>query len=243
MSSSPQSNDSLDTQVQQGMNTATVSIVGVGPGNPFMLTLRGKELLEQADIVAGFKTVLEVVKPWLNNAEMCPMSYRDQEDVLDYAVGQARQGKKCVVCCWGDLNVSAKELLARVEKRVDHMELIPGISSIQMACAKAGIFLEDSVFITLHQRLDTTGDLEELVHYLNEGRRHVILLPRPWELMPPGIAARLLEAGLPSDKAVRVLQRLSLEGEEDWSGTLQECADFSGEHSDLTIMLFLKPSS
>lgn len=221
---------------------APVTIVGVGPGDAQFLTLRGRETLEQADVVAGFKTVLDVVRPWLGHAEVCPMSYRDQEDVLEYAFGEARKGRRLAVCCWGDLNVSARELLARVAKRASHVELVPGISSVQIACARSGISLEDAIFITLHQRREVDIDLEELVHYLREARRHLILLPRPWDLMPPAIASHLLEAGISEDAPVRVFQRLSLPGEEAWTGTLKECADFGGEHSDLTIMVFPRPA-
>jgi len=79
--------------------------------------------------------------------------------------------------------------LARVRRRAGKVELTPGISSIQMACARAGISMEDAVFITLHQRRgasdDFASDVEEVVHFLKDGRRHVILLPRPYDLMPP----------------------------------------------------------
>ncbi len=168
------------------------------------------------------------------------MSYRDQEDVLEYAVGEARKGRRLVVCCWGDLNVSARELLARVAKRVDGMELMPGVSSVQIACAREGISLEDAVFITLHQRRDIAEDLEELIHYLQEGRRHVVLLPRPWDLMPPAIASHLLEAGFPGDRPLHVHQRLTFEDEQSWRGTLRECAESSSEYSDLTILVLPK---
>ena len=207
-----------------------------------MLTLRGREALEKADLVAGFKTVLEVVNPWLAHAEVCPMSYRDQEEVLEYAVEQAREGRNCVVCCWGDFNVSAKELLARVSGRADKVVLVPGISSVQIACARAGISMEETLFITLHQRRDPADDLEELVHYLQEGRRHIILLPRPWDLMPAAIAAHLVEAGVPRQRPICIYQRLTLDGEQEWGGTLQECAASEEEYSDLTLIFFPRPT-
>ena len=196
------------------------TIVGIGPGDAGLLTLRGREVLEQADLVAGFQTVLNVVRPWLDRAEVCPMTYRDQETVLEYAAAQARGGRNCVVICWGDFNVSARELLARVRGRADRVDLVPGVSSVQIACARAGIFLEDALFITLHQRRDTTEDLEELVHYLKEDRRHVILFPRPWDLMPAAIATRLLESGVPDQRQLHIYQRLTLEGEQEWAGSL-----------------------
>lgn len=214
-------------------------MVAVGPGSSDMLTLQGREALLNADLVLGFTTVLNVVRPWLGNAEVRPMTYRDQEDVLDYAEGQVRQGKRCVVCCWGDLNVSARELLARVRRRADRVELVPGISSVQVAMARTGISLEDAVFITLHKRADSAGEFEELAHYINEGRRHVILLPRPFDLMPAGIARGLLDAGIRDDLPMRVYQRLTLEGEKHWSGMLRECSEIEEEFSDLSIMVFL----
>ena len=219
-------------------NSVSVTVVAVGPGDAQMLTLQGREALGRASLVAGFNTVLEVVRPWLDHAEVCPMTYRNQEEVLDYAIGQARLGRSCVICCWGDLNVSARELLQRVRQRADHVELIPGISSVQVACARAGISLEEALFITLHQRKEAASDLEELAHYLREGRRHIILFPRPWDLMPPAIASRLIEEGIPAGRPLTIYQRLTLADEEEWSGTLEECAAISREISDLSIMVF-----
>ncbi len=201
--------------------------------------MQGRDALLNADLVLGFTTVLNVVRPWLDNAEVCPMTYRDQEQVLEYAEEQIKQGKRCVVCCWGDLNVSARELLARVRRRADSVHLVPGISSVQVAMARTGISLEDSVFITLHKRADSATELEELVHYINEGRRHVILLPRPFDLMPAGIAKGVLDAGVSPDLPMRVYQRLTLEDEKRWSGKLQDCSRIEDEFSDLSIMVFL----
>jgi len=222
-----------------GNETKTsMTVVAVGPGDPTLLTLRGQQALREADLVVGFKTVLEVVEPWTKDADVRPMSYRDQEEVLKEAAAQAAQGRRCVVCCWGDLNVSARELLARVRRRVDLVELIPGISSVQIACARAGLSLEDVLFITLHKRAEPDGDLEELVHYLNDNRRNIILLPRPWDLMPAGIAAKLLEQGIPANRPVSVFQRLTLEDEQQWHGSLEACAAISQEFSDLSILVF-----
>ena len=219
-----------------------MTVVAVGPGDPRMLTLRGRQALESADLVVGFKTVLDVVSEWCGQAEVRPMSYRDQEEVLEYAAGQVAKGSSCVVCCWGDLNVSAHELLARVYRRAEHVELIPGVSSIQMACARSGIALEESLFITLHRRDGGESALAELEHYLREGQRNIILLPRPFDLMPPGIAADLISAGISPARPVTVYQRLTLEGEKSWTGSLQECSALTEEFSDLSIMVFLRPS-
>ena len=59
----------------------SITIVAVGPGDPRLLTLRGREALRQADLVVGFKTVLDVVQEWTGDASVRAMSYRDQEQV------------------------------------------------------------------------------------------------------------------------------------------------------------------
>ena len=220
-----------------------VTIIGVGPGDNGFLTLKGKQALEEADLVAGFQTVLNVVLPFAKNAELCPMAYRDQEEVLDYAVGQVKEGKSLVVCAWGDLNVSAKELLDRVRRRVDHVDLVPGISSVQIAMSRTGISLEDVVFITLHRRDGKESALEELVYYLKDCRRNIILLPSPYDLMPAGIAAGVIEKGVPGDHRMTVYQRLTHDDEQSWSGSVSECAAITTDFSDLSIMIFHRPIS
>ena len=220
-----------------------VTIVGVGPGDSGFLTLKGKKAIEEADLVAGFQTVLNVIKPFATKAEICVMAYRDQEEVLDYAVGKVKEGKSLVVCAWGDLNVSAKELLDRVRRRVDHVELVPGISSVQIAMSRTGISLEDAVFITLHRRDGGESALEELVHYLKDGRRDIILLPRPFDLMPAGIAAGLMEEGVPGERRMTVYQRLTHDDEQSWTGSISGCAAITDEFSDLSIMIFHRPLS
>ena len=226
-----------------GNKGTKVTIVGVGPGDNGFLTLKAKQAIEEADLVAGFQTVLNVILPFAKNAELCPMTYRDQEEVLDYAVGKVEEGKSLVVCAWGDLNVSAKELLDRVRRRVDHVDLVPGISSVQIAMSRTGISLEDVVFITLHKRDGVDSALQELIHYLIDGRRNIILLPSPYELMPAGIAAGVIEEGVPGDRRMTVYQRLTHDDEKSWSGSVGECAAITTDFSDLSIMIFHRPLS
>ena len=221
----------------------SVTIVGVGPGDNGFVSLKAKQAIEEADLVAGFETVLNVIRPFITSAEICSMAYRNQEDVLDYAVGKVREGKSLVVCAWGDLNVSAKELLDRVRRRVDDVHLVPGISSVQIAMSRLGISLEDVVFITLHKRDGVESALEELVYYLEDGRRNVILLPSPYDLMPAGIAAGVIEKGVTASRKMTVFQRLTHEDEQSWNGSINECAAITTDFSDLSIMIFHRPDS
>ena len=219
----------------------TITVVGVGPGDPDLLTLKAKETISQADIVAGFETVLKPVSRWIQG-EALTMRYRDQEDVLDVVAGHAAQGKRCVVCAWGDLNFSARELVERVARRADEVLLIPGISSVQVACSRLGLYMEDSIFITLHARAGNDESVAELVGVLKAGKRHVLLLPRPYDLMPADIAKLLLEKGIAAATPVHVLQRLSFPDERSAQYPLGSLAEEDAEFSDLTIMVFPRPN-
>ena len=215
---------------------AKITIVGVGPGDPDLLTLKAQEVISNADYVAGFETVLGPVRRWIGGESM-PMRYRDQEDVLERLAAYAEAGKRCVVCAWGDLNFSSKELLDRVRRRAD-VELIPGISSVQVACARLGLTMETSMFITLHARDGHEEGLRELAEMLRTRRRNLIVLPRPFDLMPATIATRLLEEGIKADSPLWALQRLSLPEESISEYTLASLAEEDAEFSDLTILAF-----
>lgn len=215
---------------------AIITIVGVGPGDPDLLTLKAREVIRSADYVAGFETVLGPVRRWIAGEAM-PMRYRDQENVLERLAAHAQAGKNCVVCAWGDLNFSSKELLDRVRRRAE-VELIPGISSVQVACARLGLTMETSMFITLHARDGHEEGLRELVENLKRPSRNLIVLPRPFDLMPNTIAALLLEEGIPAETPLWALQRLSFTDETISEYTLTSLAGEDAEFSDLTILAF-----
>ena len=215
---------------------ASITIVGVGPGDPDLLTLKARDAIQSADYVAGFETVLKPVRRWIGGEEM-PMRYRNQEDALERLAAHADAGKRCVVCAWGDLNFSAKELLDRVRRRAD-VELIPGISSVQVACARLGLAMEASLFITLHARDGHEAGLRELAEHLTTRRRNLIVLPRPFDLMPAAIAARLIDGGIPPETPLYALQRLTLPDESVAEYTVASLAAQTAEFSDLTILVF-----
>lgn len=214
-----------------------IVILGVGPGHPQYLSVIGSELLWQANVITGFATVLKTVEAW-TRGEKLVMDYRNQEQVLKEVASRASEGKRCVVCAAGDSCVSAGELIERVRRLWNNVEVIPGISSTQVAAARAGITLEESLIISLHQRADIEFELTDLTSELIGGRRHLIVLPRPWELMPDAIARRLLVGGIVPTTRVLVFQDLTLESEKQQSFTLSELASSKQSFSDRSILVF-----
>jgi cobalt-precorrin-7 (C5)-methyltransferase len=226
-----------DDGVNEGVpKTRKVLLVGVGPGNPDYVTARVAQAITSADIVAGFATVLTVVDQLITGQRVV-LTYRNQEEQLAELARLHAAGKQCVVCCYGDVNFSAQELIARVERHCGVVERVPGISSVQVACAKAALAMEETLFVTLHARGGIEEAQREIVATAAEGKRNLIILPLPWSFMPQQIASMLILGGIAVDREVIVYQKLTLPGESATQTTLRELAEVAEQFSDLSIVV------
>ena len=216
--------------------TRKVILVGVGPGDPDYLTVKVAKEIATADIVAGFATVLAVIEPLILGQRMV-LTYRNQEEQLAELARIHTDGKRCVVCCYGDLNFSAQELIARVERHCGQVERIAGISSVQIACAKAALAMEETLFFTLHARGGIQEAQKEIIAAATAGKRHLIILPLPWSFMPPQIADMLLQGGIAGERPVIIYQKLTLPAESETRTTVQQLAKWQEEFSDLSIVV------
>lgn len=214
----------------------TVAVIGTGPGDPSYLTEKARRLISESDLVAGFPTVLEVVRPWVRG-EVISLRYGDQEEGLQRLAREARGGRQCALCMWGDPSLSGYDLVRRLKETPVEVEIVPGVSSAQVACARAGLPIERTTFITLHAREGAEDALHELADTLQRGRRHVVLFPRPWDLMPRAIARWLLRQGARVDQEVIIYERLTLDGEQEHRLSLAELAVSETTFSDLTLVV------
>jgi cobalt-precorrin-7 (C5)-methyltransferase len=211
-----------------------ICCIGVGPGDLSYLTQKGTDEIRNADVVAGFDAVVNIIRPLINsNAEIITMGYRDQTDKLALVAEQHRAGKRCVVGFMGDIHFSGFQYLERIERACGHtVETIPGISSAQILASKARVCFDETTFVTFHRRGDLEPFKKHLVGVLKDDR-NAIIIPRPWDLMPKDIAAYLLAEGVFEEHSVEVWEQLT-RGDAAWKGRLIDCTlDFS----DMCIML------
>ncbi|MCH7486019.1 MAG: hypothetical protein IIC04_03435, partial [Proteobacteria bacterium] len=59
----------------------------------------------------------------------------------------------------------------------------------------------------------------------------------PFDLVPAAIAGHLIDQGISGQRTITIFQRLTLDGEQAWSGSLEECRELTQEFSDLSIMV------
>jgi cobalt-precorrin-7 (C5)-methyltransferase len=207
---------------------------GVGPGHVDFLTRWAEELIAEADVVAGFDAVVDVVRSVIpQSAEIVTMGYKDQVAKLEEVARAHHAGKRCVVVFMGDIHFSGFQLLERVERACGHaVETVPGISSAQILASRGRVCFDETTFLTLHRRGDLEPFLRHLVHVLEDGR-NAIVIPRPWDFMPTDVAAWLVARGVSAEHPVEVWENLT-RGEAEWRGTLGDC---TRDFSDMSIML------
>jgi cobalt-precorrin-7 (C5)-methyltransferase len=213
--------------------------IGAGPGDIGYMTLRGAELIREADVVAGFDAVVNLVESLISStAEVVLMNYRDQTEQLTQVAQAHHAGKRCVVVFMGDIHFSGFQYLERVERACGHsVESLPGISSAQILASRSKVCFDQTTFITFHRRGDLDPFKSHLVNVLND-QRNAIVIPRPWDaarsFMPRHIAAYLLEQGIAAEHPTEVWENLT-GNEAEWKGTLADCV--AHDFTDMSIML------
>jgi uroporphyrinogen III methyltransferase/synthase len=123
-------------------------LVGAGPGDPGLITVRGSECLESADVVVyDYLCNPELLNRVKEGAEVVYAGKKgsgpklDQESINQLIIKKALDGKIVVRLKGGDPLVFGRggEEAARLKAAGIHFEIIPGISSVFAAPAYAGI--------------------------------------------------------------------------------------------------------
>lgn len=149
----------------------TVYLVGAGPGDPKLLTLRGKECLEQADVVLydylANEALLQHVSPQAERVYVGRRGrgqYRDQAEINRLLIDHAQAGKRVVRLKGGDPFVFGRggEEAEAVAAAGLEFEVVPGVTAAVAAPAYAGIpvthrtMASTVTFVTGHE--DPTKD-------------------------------------------------------------------------------------
>jgi len=218
-----------------------ICAVGVGPGSPKYITEIVKEVIQNCDVVIGYKYTLKTIEDLLVGKEIHEITMSNQEE--SYQRIFSKLGDRTLVIPFtGDVNFSESEVVDRLIEIFGEVEIIPGISSIQVAASKAKIPLDKSKIITMHVTTSIEEKKIELQKALIDGY-NVILVPRPWpkkpdkHFMPSEIAKYLKNNSFNTKKLkVHVYEALTTEKETSFVGSVEELEGM--EFSDLSVMVF-----
>ncbi len=129
------------------MNTPCVYIVGAGPGDPSLISVRGRRYLEAADVVLYDHRVharlLRLARPDAERIDVGPAAPKplDQDAISLLLTDKVREGKTVVRLKWGDpfvFDSGGKEALFLHEQGVP-FEVVPGIPVAIGGAAYSGV--------------------------------------------------------------------------------------------------------
>ena len=130
------------------MGTGIVYLIGAGPGDPELLTLKGKRCLEEADVIVGDyladRRILSMANPkaeYIYVGKMCGNHAMKQEDISRLLAEKGKEGKIVARLKGGDPFVFGRggEEILELRKEGVPYEVVPGVTSAIAAPAYAGI--------------------------------------------------------------------------------------------------------
>lgn len=135
-----------------------IYVVGIGPGNKEYMTLKALKVIENADVIVGYKTYINLVQDIIEGKECVVNGMRGEVERCQKAVDLAKEGKQVVVISSGDPGVYAMaglilDIFAKEELELD-IEIIPGVTSANAASASLGAaIMHDHAYISLSDLL------------------------------------------------------------------------------------------
>jgi len=217
-----------------------VYAVGVGPGSSHYVTDVIKNVISKCDVVIGYGYTLKTIENFLEGKQILEVTMKNQEEA--YQKVASEDGHTILVPFTGDVNFSESEVVDRLIEIFDEVEIIPGISSTQVAASKAKVPTDKSKVITMHISTSIEEKKLELQKALIDGFS-VILVPRPWpkmpekHFMPSEIAKYLKRNGFDTSKMkVHVFEAVTTDMETSFEGVVSDLEE--REFSDLCVMVF-----
>lgn len=200
----------------------SVYLVGAGPGDPELLTVKALRLIESADVILHDDLVPPAILQLapssaavFNVGKRCGAKSISQEEINSLMVSHARDGRSVIRLKSGDpllFGRAAEEMSALAEAGIPY-KIIPGISASFAAATSLGRSLTDRdwasnvIFSTGHH---AQSHNRSRLPALEDTTRVVYMPGRDLRLL----AAQWLDEGLPSDFPCAIVSRAALPDEQ-----------------------------
>lgn len=221
-------------------NTGRVALVGAGPGDAELITLKGARMLQTAEVVIYDNLVsagiLELISPSAERifvGKMAGNHTMAQDDICQLLVDKALEGKFVVRLKGGDPFVfgrGGEEMDVLLEAGVP-VEIVPGVTAALGAAASFGFPLthrdhaQSCVFVTGHLK-DHTVELDWPA-LARPGQTLVIYMGVTGL---DTISRELQAAGLPGDTPAALIYRATWPSQQAYPGTLATLPELARTH-------------
>lgn len=228
----------LHQQLQQHTPpVGQVALIGAGPGDAGLLTLRGLQLMQQADVVLYDYLVSDDVMALVRrDAELVCVGKKagfhsvPQQQINQLIVEYAQQGKRVVRLKGGDPFVfgrGAEELEVLAEAGID-FQVVPGITAAAGATAYAGIplthrdYAQTAMFITGHLKPDG-----KQLDWSTLARGNQTLVIYMGLMKSSHIQQQLLQHGRAAKTPIAIIERGTQATQKVLTGQLDQLADLA----------------
>lgn len=207
-----------------------VNFIGAGPGAADLITVRGKKLLEKADIViyAGSlvnKELLNFIKP---EAAVYDSASMTLEEIIRIMVSGERSGKNTVRLHSGDPSIygAVREQMDTLDKYGIHYAVCPGVSSMSGAAASLNAEytlpgISQSVIITRMAGRTHVPERESIQSFAAHRATMVIFLSAG---MIKGLSQNLVSGGYPESTPAAIVYKATWPEEKKIVTTLGKLA-------------------
>jgi len=218
----------------QAPRAGSVVLVGAGPGDPDLLTVKAARALASADVVLYdhlvSDEVLALLPPGADRIYVGKQSARHalpQEEIIASMLRLARSGRRVLRLKGGDPYIfgrGGEEAEALAQAGIA-FEVIPGISAAQGAAASAGIPLTHRdhaaslLWVTGHLRAETPDQLGLDWPALARPNQTLVIYMGVAAL--PVISSELIRHGLAPDTPAAIVERATLPGQRTLVGCLR----------------------
>lgn len=205
-----------------------IYIIGIGPGSSEYLTKKAVDTVKTSDYTVGSTRAIDLFDD-VNNK--IAFNVKDLLDKLEKGVDLAIEGNTVSILSTGDPGFSGVlNTVLRIanEKNFpeEKIEVIPGISSLQLAAARDHIQWDNANVMTFHGR----ENIEDILKVINNGKTTIALPSKKVRDM----AQFLLDNGVDEHREVVVCERLSYDDEKIVRSTLKDIAN-----SEFTYMCIM----
>lgn len=190
-------------------------IVGAGPGDPDLITVKGLKLLQEADVVLYTDSLVsEDLAARANpKAEIVKSSGMDLDDMAEFMIRRVREGKKLVRLQTGDPSMygAIMEQMALLRRAGIECEVIPGVSSVFASAAAVGAELTipdltQTLILTRAEGRTPVPEREQLKELASHHSTIALFLSAA---LTKKVTSELLEAGWSEHTPVAIVQRAS----------------------------------
>ncbi len=208
------------------MKNHPVCFVGAGPGAPDLITLRGRRLLDTADLIVYAGSLVNPALLEGVRGEVYDSAGMDLDGIMSLLILAVRAGKRVVRLHTGDPAIygAIREQMHRLDQAGIGYEVVPGVSSALAAAASLKTELTvpeltQTVIFTRQAGRTPVPERESLRNLAAVRASMCIFLSVS---MMEEVAGELMAGGYPEDTPVAVVEKATWPGESIIRGRLAD---------------------